>query len=300
MRRTLLLCCFGARVNAVLAPPSFDRCLQRGLGSWRGAGFTWTPDASASTTIPVAVAPGHITVPSPCSSDVLAEARGAVHAMREERQPSGGVVVVSQQSSTCFSCGSWCEAPRYLGDAGDEDHLASALGFGVSVNIAHGDETRKRLLLAVVGGSLASCDVYIEGRAGVAMPESAATLLQRRLQVVVDAKAWEGGMTRRVLSGSPDDGSGWSGAAWEVEESAVEGGAPLLPPNASFQPGGCWVRVVDAVEGGAEEGLVVEVGSLSLESGEVKVVRQKWTGAGGGDGLHLTSVQLSEVTAEAE
>ena len=28
--------------------------------------------------------------------------------------------------------------------AGDENHLASALGFGVSVNIAHGDETRKR------------------------------------------------------------------------------------------------------------------------------------------------------------
>ena len=62
-------------------------------------------------------------------------------------------------------------------------------------------------------------------------------------------------------------------------------------------PGGCWARVVDAdTPEGVDRGLLIEVGSLSLESGEVKTLTHSFMGSKQG-GLSLASVVFSKVEA---
>jgi hypothetical protein len=296
----LLLAAKGA--GASMIPPSFDTFLQHGLGSWRGVGFTWYPEPPDDPSVPVAVAPGYITMPHECSSEVSEVMRscgGAVQGVREARQPSGGEVTLNRQAegTTFFSYGTWAEAPAALGGAYGDEILGSSLGFGVSVNIAHSDQTRRRLLLVIVDGKLSACDVAIEARPEVPLPECAAGLLAKRLQVVVDANSWEGGATRLRLVGTPPAGGPWSNmrARWEEEVTPVQGNTPLLPTDAAFLPGGCWARVVDReAADGLGGGLLVEVGSLSVEAGEVKTVSHAYVGSKE-SGWGLSNVMFNKV-----
>lgn len=68
-----------------------------------------------------------------------------------------------------------------------QDLMDATAAFGLSVNIAHADCTRRRLLLALIDGSLATCDVAIEGRESGEVPEVVESLLANRLQVAGDA-----------------------------------------------------------------------------------------------------------------
>lgn len=284
--------------------PSFETFLQHGLGSWQGVGFTWFPEAPDEPSLPVAVAPGYITMPIECSSEVSEVMRscgGAVQGVREVRQPSGGEVTLNRQAegTTFFSYGTWAEAPAALGGADGDDILGSSRGFGVSVNIAHSDQTRRRLLLVIVDGKLAACDVAIEARPETPLPECGTGLLAKRLQVVVDANSWEGGATRLSLIGRPPAGGQWSNmrVKWEEQVAAVEGNTPLLPREATFLPGGCWARVEDGGSAdGLGGGLLVEVGSLSVEAGEVKTVSHAFVGSKE-RGWDLSAVTFGKVEA---
>jgi len=187
---TLLLLGASGLATASMVAPSFDTFLQHGLGSWRGVGYTWTPEAPGGESLPLAVAPGYITVPAACSaevSEVMRSCGGAVQGVKEARQPSGGEVSLNRQSegTTFFSYGSWAEAPAALVGAGVEELMGAVNAFGISVNIAHNDRTRRRLLCVIVAGQLVACDVAIEGRPEDPVPECVETLLARRLQVVL-------------------------------------------------------------------------------------------------------------------
>jgi hypothetical protein len=287
--------------GAAIVAPSFET-FQHGLGSWRGVGFTWFPEPTEEPTLPVLSSSGYITMPQECSSEVSEVMRscgGAVQGVREVRQPSGGAVTLNRQTdgTTFFSYGTWAEAPTVLGGLDGDEILGSAVGFGLSVSIAHSDQTRRRLLLAIVNGKLSACDVAIEALADAPLPASGAGLLAKRLQVVVEAKAWEGGATRLSLVGRPPAGGPWSNmrASWEEERATLEGNAPLLPTEATFLPGGCWARVVD-LEGPDGGGLMVEVGSLSVEAGEVKTVSHAFVGSLE-RGFGLCSVTFGKVEA---
>ena len=256
--------------------PSFDNFLQRSTGSWRGVGFTWSPqEPSDGLALPLGVVKGYITPPAESSSEiseVMRSCGGAVQGVREERQPSGGSVMLNRQTDgfTFFSDGSFAEVPASLADGtgGDFDAV------GLSVCLAHGDDSRRRLLLVIVNGELTACDVAVEGRA--ALPASAQTLLDGKLQVMVDANAWEGGATATELEATPPEGAPWNNARtqWARATDAVSGGSPLLPQEAAFLPGGCYVTVVDQRASGGT--LQVEAGSVAAEAAEVKLMRHEW------------------------
>lgn len=62
-----------------------------------------SPSQPDGRSLPIAVAPGHITPPAPCSSEVSEVMRscgGAVQGVREVRQPGGGVVNLNRQVSS--------------------------------------------------------------------------------------------------------------------------------------------------------------------------------------------------------
>ena len=137
---------------------------------------------------------------------------GAVQGVQEERkcQPADGSVALNRQvdGTTFFSYGSWAMAPVQLSDAEETDMLASPSCFGLSVCLAHADATRRRLLVVVSDlATVLCCDVAIEGREdvygddGTTLPDVSAALLQKRMQCVVEANAWEGGASVVNLEG---------------------------------------------------------------------------------------------------
>ena len=268
--------------------PSFDNFLQRSTGAWRGAGYTWSPtEPSTGLAMPLGVVEGFITPPAESScevSEVMRSCGGAVQGVREERQqPIKGDVTLNRQVDgfTYFSDGSWAEAPASLSEGAGADFGA----VGLQLCIAHGDGSRRRLLLCLVEDELVACDVHIEGRvdegadaadAAPCVPASAQTLLDGKLQVLVVVNAWEGGATSTELEGSPPaEDTPWSNARtqWASESSRVAGGAPLLPKAATFLPGGCYVTVVRASDGA----LQVEAGSCAAAwSKSASCQRQRW------------------------
>ena len=290
-------------VASLALAPSFDSFLANSLGRWRGASYLWQSAVDADDKakfLPLSVAPGFITTPTASSTQVTEQMRscgGAVQGVQEERQcqPADGTVVLNRQidGTTFFSYGSWASAPVYLLDAEESDLLTSPKCFGLSVCVAHADDTRRRLLVVVSDlKNIMCCDVAVEGRvegsAGAAdgeeypVPDVATSLLEGRLQCVVDANAWEGGATKLTLSGmaQPDRGD-WLNARtkWATSEGKVAGGSPLVPaPD----------------DGGA----MIEVGSLSVESGEVKVITHDYEADG--QGYRLSRVGFEKVEAAAE
>lgn len=276
--------------------PSFESFLQRSTGAWRGAGYTWSPaEPSVGAAMPLGVVEGFITPPAVSScevSEVMRSCGGAVQGVSEERQqPMSGSVALNRQVDgfTYFSDGSWAEAPASLGEGTGADFGA----VGLQVCIAHGDDSRRRLLLCIIEGELGfelvACDVHIEGRA--APSAEAETLLGGKLQVLVDVSAWEGGATSTELEGTPPEGAPWNNARtqWSSSSTTVAGGSPLLPKAATFLPGGCYVTVVKASDGA----LQVEAGSCSAEASEVKSVRHSWSPDGA-----LLEVAYREVAVE--
>lgn len=299
--------------------PSFDTFLTHSLGRWRGACYCWQRDGvteDGPELFPLGIAPGCITSPTPSSTvvtEIMRSCGGAVQGVQEERscQPADGVVMLNRQvdGTTFFSYGSWAQSPTRLSAADEEDAdlLSSASCFGLSVCLAHSDETRRRLLVVVSElSTVLCCDVAVEGRAATeddALTDVATTLLDRRIQCVVDASAWEGGASVLDLSGEPAGGA-WLNARlkWSVDESEIDGGAPLVPPpsgetadvDVAHLPGGCWVRVARRGCGGAD----IEVGSLSVEAGETKTVTHEFMAEeGGGGGFRLGRVRFGKVVA---
>lgn len=288
--------------------PSFDSFTGRSLGSWRGASYSWNPK-EADGSMPLGVAPGSITPPVPSSTvveEVMRSCGGAVQGVRELRQPDGGEVPLNRQvdGTTFFSCGSWALAPAVLSGGGDEeDMLSSPEAFGLQICLGHADETRRRMLIVLLDGELACCDVAIEGRAGddadadgdASIAPAAALLLQRRLQVVVEAKAWEGGATSLDLTGSPSAGGDapWVNArlSWAEVRGEVEGGSDLVPADAAYLPGGAWVRIDKS---GGAGGLSVEAGSVAADAAEVKAITHDFDARGSLARVSLRSVEARE------
>lgn len=301
-----------APAAALAVSASFDSFLERGLGSWRGASYTWTPSAATESSglMPLGVVPGCIAPPEPCSSEISEVMRacgGAVQGVREQRQPSGGEVVLNRQVDgvSFFSSGSWAQAPAALrspGDASDGEEtllIDTAGAFGVSLSLAHGDGTRRRLLLACVGGVLTAADVIIEGRPSAPPPDVTEQLLGRRMQLIVECNAWEGGGDVFELTGAAASGQ-WLNerVRWRRTERRIAGGDPLLPPQEGtvFLPGGCWVRLEPACgDGGAS--LRLEAGSISVEAAETKALVYEYEPdeAAGKGALQLSRVQYRTV-----
>ena len=273
-------------ITTLSVAPNFDSFLTQSLGKWTGASFSWQKTSGEPSIVPLGVAPGFVSVPTPCSTEVTEIMRscgGAVQGVQEERQcqPADGTVALNRQvdGTTFFSYGSWAVAPPMLSDAEESDMLSSTSTFGLSVCLAHADETRRRLLVVVSDGELVCCDVAVEGR-GAEDCEAAAALLEPRLQCITEANSWEGGATKLVLSGTCAGGD-WLNARtkWELSEGEVEGGAPLVPSadgddeDVAYMPGGSWVRI-----GGGKNGKrkIIEVGSVAAEAAEVKVIRHEY------------------------
>lgn len=279
--------------------PSFDSFLSRSTGSWRGVGYSWSPTESDGL-MPLGVTPGHITPPDHVScvvSEVMRSCGGAVQGVRENLQ-GGGEVYLNRQSEgfSFFSSGSYALAPASLGDSVASDFG----GLGLSVCLSHCDGQRRRLLVALVGPELVTCDVAIEAlESDPQLPDAAQALLGGRLQMVVDANAWEGGASTQCISGAPPGGAGpWLNARtqWASSKIAVASGAPLLPNAAiegnTFLPGGCFVSVRD--DRGEEGGrLRVEVGSCAADAAEVKSLAHEW-----GEGGLLQLVEYRTTVAE--
>ena len=302
-----------ACVLTLAIAPNFDTFLTNSLGRWRGASYMWqlSADSDGGDFLPLGVAPGYITAPTAASTEVTEVMRscgGAVQGVKEERQcqPSDGEVTLNRQidGTTFFSYGSWSTAPVRLSSAEESDMLTSPTCFGLSVCLAHADETRRRLLVVVSEmATILCCDVAVEVKAGGVMDgeENAATaLLDKRLQCVVDAKAWEGGATRLTLSGTPQGGGDWLNARtkWVQTNGDVAGGAPLVPAadgaDVAYLPSGCWVRVA----GGEDGGVLIEVGSLSVDSAEVKAISHEY--AKDGDDYRLSRVLFEKIEAAAD
>lgn len=121
------------------------------------------------------------------------------------------------------------------------------------------------------------------------------TLLNGRMQCVVEARAWEGGASSLTLDGTlPEGAASWINARtrWTTSEAPIEGGAPLIPgrhtdddtsTRIAYLPGGCWLRVAKAWtrgDGGYESGIELEAGSLSPEAGEVKTISHAFSSDG--------------------
>ena len=143
-----------ATPTASAIAPSFDTFLESSLGRWRGASYCWTP-SETKDALPLSVAPGYITKPTPSSTEVVEVMRscgGAVQGVEEKRdcQPMPGAVTLNRQvdGTTFFSFGSWAVAPTLLTEADESDLLASSKCFGISACIAHADRTRRMQLLA--------------------------------------------------------------------------------------------------------------------------------------------------------
>lgn len=303
---------------AVTTAPSFESHLERAVGLWRGAEYTWVP-SEVEGNVPLAVAAGSITLPVECGSTiskVTPTGSDAAQGVKEERgggAADGGAITLSRQAegTTFFADGSWAHAPTALSDAEESSLLASPGAFGVSACIAHADGTRRRLLLVLIGGELTTCDVAIEGRAeggtaGWCYP--AASLLEGQLQLVVEAAAWEGGADVAVLRATPpDDASDWTNehSVWCESREDMPGGAALVPSGAAFLPGGCWAKLTETADapgeggGGGDgpsgRGMRLEVGSISLETGVVKVIEHEWEADG-----RLRRVGLRTVTGKEE
>lgn len=272
--------------------PSFDSFLSRSTGAWRGVGYSWSPDES-SGLMPLGVTPGHITPPDHVSclvSEVMRSCGGAVQGVRESLQ-GGGEVYLNRQSEgfSFFSSGSYTQAPACLGDSVGGDFG----GLGLSVCLSHSDGQRRRLLVALIGHELVACDVAIEAReSDPQLPDAAQALLGGRLQMIVDANAWEGGASTQCISGAPPGGVGpWLNARtqWASSKIAVASGDPLLPNAAlegnTFLPGGCFVSVRES-RGEKGGGLCVEVGSCAADAAEVKSVTHEWGAVEEGGLLH--------------
>ena len=293
----------------VALAPSFEGFSSRAVGTWRGASFSWTRSLDDGA-VPLSVAEGSVTLPAECSSaveEVMRSCGGAVQGVRETRMPGGGECFLNRMNDglTFFSCGTWADAPPQMRPtaAAEADLLQTLDAFGLTVCLGHGDGTRRRLLLAMVDGQVACCDVAVEGREDVLaltdggeLPSAAAMLLEKKLQVAVEASAWEGGASATVTSGRPPiEGAPWINArtVWHEEEVAVEGGSPLLPSGAAYFPGGCWARVIDERATGG--GVSVEAGSVAAEAGEVKAVTHEYAPDG-----RLVGVQLRAVVPREE
>ena len=291
---TLLLAMSGPACGMVA--PSFDTFLKHSLGEWRGASYTWQQSATddQSSLLPLGIAPGFVTAPTASSTtvaEVMRSCGGAVQGVEEQRrcQPADGNVVLNRQTdgTSFFSYGSYAVAPTLLSSPSDDnqDFLASTEAFGLSVCIAHADATRRRILLVVAGDEVPCADVAVEASAAATEhPEAPANevvgaLLDRRLQCIVEASAWEGGADSLTLTGTPQPPNGpWLNARtrWTKSEAAIEGGASLVPPGGVYLPGGCWITV-DKDDNGAK---TIEVGSVSAEAAEVKAIGHVFSGDG--------------------
>lgn len=311
--------------------PSFDTFLTHSVGQWRGAAYCWQRAAASDgdeSFVPLGVAPGHITVATPSSTtvtEIMRSCGGAVQGVEEVRkcQPADGTVALNRQidGTTFFSYGSWASAPVLLTDAEESDLLTSPACFGLSVCLAHADGTRRRCLVVVSElSTVLCCDVAVEGRDARdggerdgesdedGLPDVARSLLERRLQVIVEASAWEGGASVLRLEGAPagPPGADWLNARlkWQLHEDSIEGGAPLVPPadeagvDVAYLPGGCWVKIARQPAGGAH----IEVGSLCVEAGEVKTVTHEFepaeaSGKKDGSSFRLSKVVFGKVEA---
>ena len=291
-------------VCASMVAPSFDSFLTNACGRWRGAHYTWTPSPADAEGLPLGIAPGAITQPKPSATvveEVMRSCGGAVQGVDEARATTqgDGKVFLNRQSdgTTFFSLGSWAQAPSFLSDAEESDLTSSPNCFGISACLAHDDRTRVRVLAVIADQKIACCDVAIEADATIEeTPTSVSSLLEGRLQCIVEAKAWEGGATTTTLVGSqPITSADWINARtrWVLSEGQIDGGSALVPPAAEDDPaagipvvhlpGGCWVRAWPGQGTGLEsdwsgEALVsVEVGSLAVEAGEVKTITHTYS-----------------------
>ena len=312
---------FAAPVST--SAPSFDAFLTRAVNDWQGASYSWQASDSTATPemelMPLGVAPGFVTAPSPSStkvSEVMRSCGGAVQGVEEARtattpsgKPADATVMLNRQTdgTTFFDGGSWAMAPPKLSTDADaeKDFLASTEAFGISICLSHADVAlRKRLLVVVAGDGVAAADVAVEEVASVAEAapdgehesEAINALLGRRLQCVVEANAWEGGADVVTLAGSaPIVGAPWLNARtrWTKSEDALEGSAPLVPADcACYLPGGLWVKVSDGAEPGSKR---IEVGSVCAEAAEVATISHEYSQ----DGV-LTAVALGMVTSKDE
>lgn len=159
-----------ATVVGLAAAPSFDSFLTQAVGRWKGASYTWQAFESDGAR-PLGVAPGYVTTPLASTttvSEVMRSCGGAVQGVEEVRTgPQPTKIMLNRQvdGTTFFTYGSWAQAPPILSlpGAADGDMLASTNAFGISVCLAHGDRSRRRLLAVVADGQLACCDLTIEG-----------------------------------------------------------------------------------------------------------------------------------------
>mmetsp|Transcript_21333 Transcript_21333/g.40840 ORF Transcript_21333/g.40840 Transcript_21333/m.40840 type:complete len:367 (+) Transcript_21333:77-1177(+) len=280
--------------------PSFERFSSQASGTWKGASYTWARNAEMiqGESLELNVTSGCVTVPQPTLAEVTHE---SVSALKEEFWQGEGeadterILNCTSDEFTFFDDGSWSLGPTRL----DKRRLDSNIdAFGLSCVIAHGDASRRHLLVAVINGKLATAYVSVQGHE---MPPVARLLLSGRLQTFVEVKAWPGGADSQTLTGVAPVDRVWSTKvpiAWSTKTGKVEGGASLLPPRddkIAFLPGGCWVQVVDE-EGGSR---CVKVGSLSADAGEMKVLSNYYKEQGNGL-AHLFSRSLQEVVATDE
>ena len=270
--------------------PSFDSFIERAVGQWRGASYTWQLDASSvgigqakEELLPLERRTGL------CHNAITIKHFGrAGHALlrrrcagrRENRVLSVGesTVALNRQvdGTTFFSFGSWASAPALLSNAEESDLLSSPDCFGLSVNIAHDDNTRRRLLVVVSDGKPIVADVAVEALEGATddeVPPVVEALLSQRLQCIV--RRTLGG--RRVHVGALRHAS-------HHERTMAQRPYPLGLQLATSRVArrlcrnlrrvsrtccGCWVRVSLEEE---SDCTLVEVGSLSPEVAEVKTI----------------------------
>ncbi|KAL1511808.1 hypothetical protein AB1Y20_005094 [Prymnesium parvum] len=284
--------------------PSFDRFSARAAGDWRGASYTWSQQEAPGAHA-LSVAPGYVTVPrsSAASTEtVMRSCGGAVQGLRETHDGEERPAVTLNRADdglVYFDDGSWTRVPVRLAAA--DDLLCHSGAFGLSASVSH-ERLRQRVDLAMVGGAPVIADVRVESEAAAAPAAAVERLLrERRLQVVTEARAWEGGAAAKMITAHAPSNSAWSAlrTRWSVSEESIPGGAELVPSASDgvvYLPGGLWVEVRNggaAAPLASDRTFAVVIGSLCTESAVVKELIHNYRG----ENMELQTVMLREISA---
>ena len=81
-------------ITTLSVAPNFDTFLTQSLGKWTGASFSWQKTSGEPSIVPLGVAPGFVSVPTPCSTEVTERMRSCGGAVQGVQGWSGSVMPI--------------------------------------------------------------------------------------------------------------------------------------------------------------------------------------------------------------
>ena len=78
--------------------PSFDTFLTHSLGYWRGAAYCWQREPEGDNWLPLGIAPGYVSTPTACSTEVAEVMRSWVNRSSTLRRERGGACMLLTDS----------------------------------------------------------------------------------------------------------------------------------------------------------------------------------------------------------